>query len=215
MTEGSEFPLLTIIQTGSGEHPASYLLIPGTLSPEIKRTEREADHSPPASAKVKKMWMCTSTPPIYLHGIVLRQLNTGRTLLSPSPSPLPSPSAGYGTVYSCRWITVFWGSVQSQSLGRGCRQTGKGIAQWCNPGYHSLNSYQGEKLMACAAPQSVAVNGTCKYSNLVGCRVSALQESSHAYSRPVSISHHTYMLLKLTAKWCRTVFVRLSSSLPR
>jgi hypothetical protein len=31
--------------------------------PGVKRTGREADHSPPTSAKVKKMWIYTSTPP--------------------------------------------------------------------------------------------------------------------------------------------------------
>jgi hypothetical protein len=29
----------------------------------VKRSGREADHSPPTSAKVKNMWMYTSTPP--------------------------------------------------------------------------------------------------------------------------------------------------------
>jgi hypothetical protein len=29
----------------------------------VKRQGREADHSPPASAEVKKMWIYTSTPP--------------------------------------------------------------------------------------------------------------------------------------------------------
>jgi hypothetical protein len=33
------------------------------LSPGVKRQEGEADHSAPASAEVKKMWICTSTPP--------------------------------------------------------------------------------------------------------------------------------------------------------
>jgi hypothetical protein len=37
--------------------------VPGTLSPGVKRAGREADHSPPASAEVKKMWIYTSTPP--------------------------------------------------------------------------------------------------------------------------------------------------------
>jgi hypothetical protein len=37
--------------------------VPGALSPGIKWQGREADHSPPASAKVKKMWIYTSTPP--------------------------------------------------------------------------------------------------------------------------------------------------------
>jgi hypothetical protein len=31
--------------------------------PGLKRPGREADHSPPASAEVKKMWIYTSTPP--------------------------------------------------------------------------------------------------------------------------------------------------------
>jgi hypothetical protein len=37
--------------------------VPEALSPRVKRQEREADHSPPASAEVKKMWIYTSTPP--------------------------------------------------------------------------------------------------------------------------------------------------------
>jgi hypothetical protein len=36
--------------------------VPGTLSPGVKRQGREADHSPPFSAEVKKMWIYTSTP---------------------------------------------------------------------------------------------------------------------------------------------------------
>jgi hypothetical protein len=35
--------------------------VPGALSPGVKRLEREADHSPPTSAEVKKMWIYTST----------------------------------------------------------------------------------------------------------------------------------------------------------
>jgi hypothetical protein len=35
----------------------------GALSPGVKRPGCEADHSLPASAKVKKMWIYTSTPP--------------------------------------------------------------------------------------------------------------------------------------------------------
>jgi hypothetical protein len=37
--------------------------IPGDLSPRVKRLGRETDHSPPTSAKVKKKWIYTSTPP--------------------------------------------------------------------------------------------------------------------------------------------------------
>jgi hypothetical protein len=32
------------------------------LSSEIKRPEREADHSRPANAEVKKMWICSTIP---------------------------------------------------------------------------------------------------------------------------------------------------------
>jgi hypothetical protein len=35
----------------------------GALSPWVKRPEHEADHSPPASAEVKKTSICSSTPP--------------------------------------------------------------------------------------------------------------------------------------------------------
>jgi hypothetical protein len=37
--------------------------VPGAVSPGVKRQGREADHSPPASAEVKKIWIYTSTPP--------------------------------------------------------------------------------------------------------------------------------------------------------
>jgi hypothetical protein len=33
------------------------------LFPEVRRPGREADHSPPYSAEVKKTWIYTSTPP--------------------------------------------------------------------------------------------------------------------------------------------------------
>jgi hypothetical protein len=35
----------------------------GALSPGIKWQRREADHSPPASAEVKKVWIYISSPP--------------------------------------------------------------------------------------------------------------------------------------------------------
>jgi hypothetical protein len=37
--------------------------VPGALSLGVKRQGSEADHSLPASAEVKKMWIYTSTPP--------------------------------------------------------------------------------------------------------------------------------------------------------
>jgi hypothetical protein len=35
--------------------------VPGALSSEVKRPEREADHSPSTSVEVKKTWMYTYT----------------------------------------------------------------------------------------------------------------------------------------------------------
>jgi hypothetical protein len=54
--------LLRIFQTGSGVQQTSYPMGNGGFSPTVNRPGREADHSPPASAEVKKMWIYTSTP---------------------------------------------------------------------------------------------------------------------------------------------------------
>jgi hypothetical protein len=45
--------------------------VPEALSPQVKRPGREVDHSPPSSAEVKNAWGYTSTPPIFLYGVVL------------------------------------------------------------------------------------------------------------------------------------------------
>jgi hypothetical protein len=50
-------------QTGSGVHPTSYPMSTGGSFPGVKRPWREADHSPPTSVEVKKMWIYTSTTP--------------------------------------------------------------------------------------------------------------------------------------------------------
>jgi hypothetical protein len=52
-----------IVETGSGAHQASYLIRTGVLSTEVKQLEREADHSPPTSAEIKKIWIYRSIPP--------------------------------------------------------------------------------------------------------------------------------------------------------
>jgi hypothetical protein len=36
--------------------------VPGAPSPGLNRQEREADHSSPASAEIKKIWIYTSLP---------------------------------------------------------------------------------------------------------------------------------------------------------
>jgi hypothetical protein len=83
---GQEFSLLRVVQTGFGVHPTSYPMGTGVFFPGGKATG--AGHSPPASAEVKKMWICTSTLPIRLHGVVLNWLSTGITL--PFTLPLTS-----------------------------------------------------------------------------------------------------------------------------
>jgi hypothetical protein len=54
------FSSLRCPDLGSTQLPIQW--VPGALSPGVKRPRREADHSPPTSAEVKKMWIYTSTP---------------------------------------------------------------------------------------------------------------------------------------------------------
>jgi hypothetical protein len=51
--------------SSSPRRPASYPMGTGSFpgGGGVKRPGREADHSPPASAEVKKMWTYASTPP--------------------------------------------------------------------------------------------------------------------------------------------------------
>jgi hypothetical protein len=55
------FSMLSRPPLGLTQHPIQWAL--ETLSPEVKRQEHEADHSPPTSAEVKKTWVYTSTLP--------------------------------------------------------------------------------------------------------------------------------------------------------
>jgi hypothetical protein len=48
-----KFSLPYNIQTGFGDHPASYLTGTGGVSLRVKWQGHEADHSPPSSAEVK------------------------------------------------------------------------------------------------------------------------------------------------------------------
>jgi hypothetical protein len=52
--------------------PAQPLIqwVAGALSPGVKNLQREADHSAPTSAEVKKMWISISRS-ACLHGLVL------------------------------------------------------------------------------------------------------------------------------------------------
>jgi hypothetical protein len=96
---------------GSTQPPIQW--IPRAVSPGVKRPGREADHSPPTSADVKKMWIFTSTPPyafmawclISLHVLKWSHLFDERRGLSPtghSPS-IVEPSADLLTT---KWLLV-------------------------------------------------------------------------------------------------------------
>jgi hypothetical protein len=61
-----KFSLLQIVQTGSGVHQTSYKMGTGGSFLGVKRQGREADHSPPTSAKVKKMWIYTFILPYVI-----------------------------------------------------------------------------------------------------------------------------------------------------
>jgi hypothetical protein len=79
-SQKQDFPLLHSIQTGSGVHPASYLMGTGALSLGVKRPGREVDHSPhllPSSRMVELYLHCS----LCHHDIVLDQLSTKITLL--------------------------------------------------------------------------------------------------------------------------------------
>jgi hypothetical protein len=55
-------------------------MLSGALSPGVKRAGHEADHSPSSSGEVKKCWSHTSTPPIYVYGVLLDCLSIGANL---------------------------------------------------------------------------------------------------------------------------------------
>jgi hypothetical protein len=52
----------SFLRTALGFTQPPIQCVPGALSLGVKRPGREADHSPPSSAKVKNAWSYTSTP---------------------------------------------------------------------------------------------------------------------------------------------------------
>jgi hypothetical protein len=65
------FLFTTTSRTALGPTQPPIQWVPGAPSLGVKWPGREADHSPPSSAKVKNAWSYTSTPPIRLHGVLL------------------------------------------------------------------------------------------------------------------------------------------------
>jgi hypothetical protein len=63
------FSMSSGLALGSTQPPIQ--LVPGALSLGVKQLGCEADHSTPASTKVKKMWIYTSTLPYTFMALVL------------------------------------------------------------------------------------------------------------------------------------------------
>jgi hypothetical protein len=85
------------VQTGSGAHPASYLMAAGSSSLRVKRSGRETDHSPPSGAEVKNAWSYTSTHPYVFTAWCL--IKHGESLWMWDS---PSPGRGSNPTLSCR-----------------------------------------------------------------------------------------------------------------
>jgi hypothetical protein len=62
------FTIVSRAALGPIQHPI--LWVPGSLPLGVKRPGREADCSPPSSAKFKSAWIYTPTRPIRFHGTV-------------------------------------------------------------------------------------------------------------------------------------------------
>jgi hypothetical protein len=57
------FLFSTASRSNLGPNQPPIQWVPGAPFPVVKRPGREADHSPPASAEVKRTWAYTSNPP--------------------------------------------------------------------------------------------------------------------------------------------------------
>jgi len=66
------FLFTTASRTALGPTQAPIQWVTGSLSLEVKRPGREADHSHTSSAEVKNAFSYTSTPPVRLHGVIVK-----------------------------------------------------------------------------------------------------------------------------------------------
>jgi hypothetical protein len=69
------------VQTCPGDHPASYSISNGALSPDVKQQGRETDYSLLSNAEVKNGGAIPLLPYIYLDGVVLNSLSKGSIFL--------------------------------------------------------------------------------------------------------------------------------------
>jgi hypothetical protein len=83
--------------------------VPEAFSPGVKRPGRESDHSPPASAEFKTMWIYTSTPPYAF---------IEYCLISSAQGPLLNPSSLTVALGSNQPLTEMYNSWRLKSGGR-------------------------------------------------------------------------------------------------
>jgi hypothetical protein len=60
-TGGRDVSLLRNVQLGCEAHPPSYSMGMGAISPAVKLTRHQADHSSPSRAELKNEWRYNST----------------------------------------------------------------------------------------------------------------------------------------------------------
>jgi hypothetical protein len=73
--EATNSPFLYSFQTGSGVHPASYIMVTGvSFLGGGGQMWPEAVHSPPSSSEVKEDGVVSSQIPTYFHAIVLNYI---------------------------------------------------------------------------------------------------------------------------------------------
>jgi hypothetical protein len=74
----------------------------GGSYPWLKQPGREADYSPPSNnTDVKNAWSYASTPPLRLHGVVLRN----KVLI------LPLPLNAKQKVLIVNYVVIQWGGI--------------------------------------------------------------------------------------------------------
>jgi hypothetical protein len=79
--------------------------VPGALSLGVKRTGREAYHSPPSSAEIKNAWSYTSTPQYVF--MAWRFVKDRDNFTFTLPSGLHSSSCCVVTVHDLIWKPAF------------------------------------------------------------------------------------------------------------
>jgi hypothetical protein len=95
------FPFATTSKPALGFTQLLTQWVPGALSPGVKPSGRETDHSSPSSAEVQKAWGYTSTSTyVFMAWCLIKHsmsswcdawLSTGTTLSLPCPDIFPSP----------------------------------------------------------------------------------------------------------------------------